>query len=506
MAMWIVNPDLIEILLPVSATTKFNTALLFGAVSLHITLYHQQKYQLHDKLPYLSLGILLISLMTLIAYPLHIDLFLDELIVNDPLTTDGYPGRMSEVTAVLFIILSLALLTFRQYPRLAELLAGITNLIALLALLAFVFDFEALYSITFFDTVSFFTALLFVALSGVTVLSIPQSIVRNLLLLDQPAGVAMRWLLPIILVIPTAFGWLVLRGLEQQLYRPAFALVMVTMLTVAIQLLMVIAYALTVQFTYQRQQKLQRELLQTQLDSELERLELKNTRALNKMKEEFFVMLSHDMRTPITSIVTSSETMLRFDDQLSAEKREEYLNRIKHQAFSVLDFVDDLTLLSQFQLGQIPYSPVNDDFATFCRQYYAEFVSINELDNHDLILEIPDTPIELEFDHKLVKRLLSNLIGNALKYSPDGGTVILHVEEDNNRVNLRIKDEGMGIPETELSTLFEMFQRAKNVDDISGYGLGLAIVKQIATTHDATISVQSQVGVGSTFTITFPLL
>jgi len=506
MALWLIEPYLIETILPISATTKFNTALLMGAVSLYIILYNQKRFKLQQWLPILSLGILLVSLTTVIAYPLQINLFFDELFVNDPLTPiDSYPGRMSEMTALLFVILSMALLIVHHYPRMAELLAIITNLIALLALLAFLFDFEALYSITFFNTVSFFTALLFVLLSAVTILSIPQSIMRNLLLLDQPAGIAMRWLLPAILVIPAFLSWIVLQGVIGQFYEPTFALVLLTIVTVTIQLLMVTVYALTIQFSYQKQQILQRQLLQSQLDSELEKLELENTRALNTMKEEFFLMLSHDMRTPITTIVASSDIMLRFNAKLSDEKRQDHLRKIRHQAFNVLDFVDDMTLLSQFQLGKIPYFPVSDDLAEFCRQYHDEFVDLNDLDKHELVLEVPDAPIEFEFDHKLLKRLLSNLIGNALKYSPDGGTVVLHVEEDDNRISLSVKDEGMGIPETELNTLFELFQRAKNVGDISGYGLGLAIVKQIVATHDATISVQSKVGVGSTFTVAFPM-
>ena len=507
MTLWIIEPHLIVDVLPISATTKFNTALLMGAVSLFIILHHQQRFQIHKRLPILLFGVLFIALATLIAYILKIDLFLDEFIVRDPLTArNAHPGRMSEMTTVLFIILSTALLIFHHYPRLAEFLALITNLIALLALLAFIFDFEALYSISFFNTVSIFTALFFVVLSGVTILSIPQSIVRNLILLDQPAGVAMRWLLPIILIVPTLFGWIILQGMNQELYNPAFALVLLIILTVSIQLLMVIAYALTIQFTHRKQQSLQRRLLQSQLDSELERVKLQNMLALNTMKEEFFVMLSHDMRIPISTIVTSSDIMLQYHDKLSDQRRLDHLRKIKHHAYSVLDFVDDMTLLSHFQLGQIPYSPVSDDFATFCRQYHAEFVDITELRQHQLILEIADDPIELEFDHKLVKRLLSNLIGNALKYSPDGGTIILHVEQEDNNVRLWVKDEGMGIPETELSTLFELFQRATNVEGIKGYGLGLAIVKQIVSVHDASITVESEVGVGSKFMIAFPVV
>jgi|GEM_PF-2676546 len=507
MILWFIEPSLIQSLLPVSATTKFNTALLFGGLSLYLILHHQKRFQVQQWLPFISLGILLISITTLLADIFHFNLFLDELFVSDPLTIpNGYPGRMSEMTTVLFIILSVALLIFHHYPRLAEWLAISANLTALVALLGFLFDFDALYSIIFFNTVSIFTASLFVILSGVIILSIPQSIIRNLILLDQPAGMAMRWLLPIILIVPTLFSWIILQGMNQELYEPTFALVLVTILTVTIQLLMVIAYALTIQFTYQKQQTLQRRLLQSQLDSEIESIELKNMQALNTMKEEFFVMLAHDMRTPITTIVTSSDILMHYNKQLTEERRVEHLRKIKHQAYNVLDFVDDMTLLSHFQLGQIPYSPVSADLATFCRQYHAEFTEIYDLKEHNLVLEVPEKSVELAFDHKLVKRLLSNLIGNALKYSPNGGTVILHVEEGENRVHLWVKDEGMGIPETELNTLFELFQRATNVENIKGYGLGLAIVKQIVAVHDATITVQSKVGKGSTFMVAFPMV
>jgi signal transduction histidine kinase len=105
-------------------------------------------------------------------------------------------------------------------------------------------------------------------------------------------------------------------------------------------------------------------------------------------------------------------------------------------------------------------------------------------------------------DTKLMRQILRNLIGNALKYSPEGGTVWVHADRHDGIVTLRVTDQGIGIPLEDRAALFEPFHRGTNVGEIQGSGLGLAIVKKAVTSHGGEIAVESTVGRGSVFTVT----
>jgi len=107
-------------------------------------------------------------------------------------------------------------------------------------------------------------------------------------------------------------------------------------------------------------------------------------------------------------------------------------------------------------------------------------------------------------DEKLLQHILTNLLSNAVKYSPQGGTINFELFCNPNEVIFRIQDHGLGIPSHEQTNLFNPFERGSNVGQISGTGLGLAIVKNCVDLHGGTILVESEVGVGTTFTITFP--
>lgn len=108
-------------------------------------------------------------------------------------------------------------------------------------------------------------------------------------------------------------------------------------------------------------------------------------------------------------------------------------------------------------------------------------------------------------DQKLLWHILTNLLSNAIKYSPQGGTVHLELSCQNGEATIQIKDDGIGIPPTDQERLFEVFHRAKNVGKIPGTGLGLSIVKKFVDLHGGQITVNSEVGVGTTFTVLLPV-
>jgi signal transduction histidine kinase len=112
---------------------------------------------------------------------------------------------------------------------------------------------------------------------------------------------------------------------------------------------------------------------------------------------------------------------------------------------------------------------------------------------------------QAHMDEKLLRQILTNLLSNAIKYSPDGGTVHLTLACQAGRVTFQVRDDGIGIPDEDQARLFETFHRARNIGNIPGTGLGLAIVKKSVDLHGGTIEVASQVGQGTTFTVTLPM-
>lgn len=144
------------------------------------------------------------------------------------------------------------------------------------------------------------------------------------------------------------------------------------------------------------------------------------------------------------------------------------------------------------------------DLVAFCRDL-VESLQMSAKPQHQLNFVVIGDGSDAQMDEKLLGHILTNLLTNAIKYSPDGGTVQFDVVCDRTWVIFRIQDSGIGIPPEDLERLFESFGRASNVGAIPGTGLGLAIVKRCVDLHEGEITVESEVGVGTTFTVTLPL-
>lgn len=500
MIIWIIDPTLIITMMPQSETLKFNTALLFMLCTISMMTINQTQTQLRRWYRYIPIIIIVVAGTTLMAALSSSTLFLDELIVSDPLTPlDAFPGQMSAATSFLFLLMGIAILVKAYSTTIAEQIAVFVNLTGLVVILAFLFDFNSLYLITFFNTISFFTGLLFVLTSSIFILSLQDGIIYNLVKENNPSGFTARRLIPTILLVPTLLGWIILQGANAGLYQPIFALVLMIIATISLQLTMTIMHTVALRRWNRKNEQMVRELHK----HEIEHIELQNMREINKLKEEFLAQLSHDMRTPISRIILSGDIILQYYDRLSQDQRANHMKKIRYQALGMLDFVDDLVLLSQLDLDGLPYEPMPNNIVQFCRDYHEEFIEYNDHEVHHFTFEASDSGIELEFDPKLMRRMLNNLVSNAIKYSPEGGNIVLSVIRRDTQIELCVSDEGIGIPEESIEHLYDLFARANNVNHISGYGLGLAIVKKVTDTHQATISVDSTIGQGTTFCVRF---
>jgi signal transduction histidine kinase len=234
------------------------------------------------------------------------------------------------------------------------------------------------------------------------------------------------------------------------------------------------------------------------------RLALEKEKELNELKSRFISMTSHEFRTPLTTILGSAELLEHYSHKWPEEKKLVHFKRIHSNVQHLVQLLNDVLLIGQAEAGKLEFNPKPLDVVQLCCSLVEE-LQLSAGSEHTIAFSYQFPELESCLDEKLLRHILSNLLSNAIKYSPTGSTVNFKLVGQNGQVIFQIQDEGIGIPEEDQQHLFETFHRAKNVVNIPGTGLGLAIVKRSVDLHGGKISVKSEVGAGTTFTVTIPL-
>lgn len=256
---------------------------------------------------------------------------------------------------------------------------------------------------------------------------------------------------------------------------------------------------------------------------------LEHEKELNELKSRFISTTSHEFRTPLTTILSATELLEYPDYKLKPEKRQRYYQQIKNAVQHMIQLLDDVLLISHFGSGMLSFEPQPLDFGEFCRTL-VEGIQLNAANERTIqFIYTPPTeallsmvsdeaialPLKPYLDEKLLRHIVSNLLSNALKYSDQESTIDFHVtilpwsDRDPSIplvAKFLVRDQGIGVPPEDLSRLFEPFHRSKNVGTIPGTGLGLSIVKNAVDLHGGIITVDSTVGVGTTFVVELPLV
>jgi signal transduction histidine kinase len=234
--------------------------------------------------------------------------------------------------------------------------------------------------------------------------------------------------------------------------------------------------------------------------------ELNRVKELDRLKSEFVSMLSHDFRNPLSTILASTGLLQNNEQQLSAEKKTLLFQLIRSASKNMAQLLDEITTIGQADAGQLNCLPERLNLNTFCLSLLEE-LQISIAQKHLIINFLPSrNPIEGFWDIKLLKHILNNLLGNAIKYSYQNGAIDFELIAQETEVIFKVRDRGIGIPLEEQPKLFEPFHRANNVGQIPGTGLGLAIVKRCTEAHGGQITFESQVGVGTTFIVILPII
>ncbi|MGL5940266.1 MAG: ATP-binding protein [Waterburya sp.] len=248
---------------------------------------------------------------------------------------------------------------------------------------------------------------------------------------------------------------------------------------------------------------------------------LEQEKKLNKLKSQFVTMASHEFRTPLALILSSAELLEHYSHKWSEEKKLSHLHRIQTAVKHMTDLLNDVLLLGKTDAGKLELNPSPINLVQFCQELVEEIQLTTQ--THQIILqiekylEVDDSYVHksgttrnncstVYMDEKTLRHILNNLLSNAIKYSPTSDQVIFDLICQSQQAVFHIQDFGIGIPLEEQEQLFDYFYRANNVGAIPGTGLGLPIVKRAVELHGGTISLNSQVNLGTTFTVTLPYL
>ncbi|HSI53217.1 MAG: 7TM diverse intracellular signaling domain-containing protein [Ramlibacter sp.] len=231
---------------------------------------------------------------------------------------------------------------------------------------------------------------------------------------------------------------------------------------------------------------------------------LEQQRALNELRSRFVAMTSHEFRTPLAAILSAEELLRHYGDRLPPAERIEILDSIASGVQRMSRMMDRVLLLGKADAGMLEFAPEPIELLPLCRKFVDE-ARAQQPDSHsEVVTEFGEGVGEGRYDEKLLRHIFSNLLSNALKYSPGGGKVGFKVRREGDATVFQVADQGIGIPPEEVSHLFESFHRASNVGAIQGTGLGLAIVKNAVEMHGGAIEVDSRLGEGTTFTVRLP--
>jgi signal transduction histidine kinase len=194
----------------------------------------------------------------------------------------------------------------------------------------------------------------------------------------------------------------------------------------------------------------------------------------------------------------------RYWHKWSEETQFTHLHRIQNAVKQMTQMLHDVLTLSQAEAGKLEFNPEPLDLEQFCSEL-VEDLQLSDGERHTIAFESECQDVLAILDAKLLRHILTNLLTNALKYSPNGTTVRFSVICQEQEAIFQIQDQGIGIPKEDTKCLFDSFYRATNVGTIQGTGLGLAIVKQCVDIYKGKIAVDSVVGKGTTFTVSLPL-
>jgi len=229
---------------------------------------------------------------------------------------------------------------------------------------------------------------------------------------------------------------------------------------------------------------------------------LEQAKQLSEIRARFLSMVCHQFRTPLNTVSFSNSLLKRHMDEWTEEEIRPLFDHIQTAVEQLSQMLDDILFFAKAEAAKINFEPRPIEIVEFCKNLVAQMqMSSNQ---HPINFVSQANSLTVCMDKKLLESILKNLLDNAMKYSPSLSIVDLTLSYENKKITFQVKDKGIGISLADQQQLFEPFYRGSNIDHIPGTGLGLSIVKTLVDLHGGKVTVESEMGLGTTFTVMLP--
>lgn len=228
------------------------------------------------------------------------------------------------------------------------------------------------------------------------------------------------------------------------------------------------------------------------------KLALEKEKNLNELKSNFISTTSHEFRTPLSAILSSTELLEYYSSMWGDEKKKDHFKKIKTSVNNMTLMLNDILSFNKAESSNINFVRANTNIESLCREIVEDF-KIRISSKYKVVYEYNSDDKYFSVDSKLLKQALDNLLNNAAKYSDEGSTIVLKVSKDTEKMSFFIYDNGIGIYDSDKDKLFEAFYRGKNALLISGTGIGLPLVKKFADLHNGSVSFENNKPKGTIF-------
>jgi len=225
---------------------------------------------------------------------------------------------------------------------------------------------------------------------------------------------------------------------------------------------------------------------------------------LNELKSRLVAMVCHEFRNPLNNVLLSASYLDRYESQLSETQKGKHLADIQANVERMTRIIDDILVIEKMATHPVEAPLMQLNVVDFCQDLIAEMRPL--LGDRSIALRSEKIPTSVTIDERLLRPILTNILANAIHYSPNQSAIHMTVAAQPEWLIFTIKDTGIGISPEDLPRLFDPFHRGKNVSNIPGTGLGLSIVKKFVDLQQGKVEVQSQVGKGTIFTVWLPII
>jgi signal transduction histidine kinase len=245
------------------------------------------------------------------------------------------------------------------------------------------------------------------------------------------------------------------------------------------------------------------------LGSRARQLEADNEKLLdlNRMKDVFLSTASHELKTPLSSVIAYAELLDDHEGKLSSEQSHEFISRLRGEALRLLGLIDDILDLSRLESGKLVLKSRRMDLAEVALGALETTRMKAERSGVTLVAELGENLPELQIDEVKMRQVIVNLLVNAVKFSPRGTTVAVRARAEERHVRFEVSDQGPGVPPEAATRIFELFGQGagEEAGERGGLGIGLHLVKRLSEMHGGHVGVNSSPGGGSTFWVRLPI-